>query len=604
MDRKSILAVIICFVGIFVLSKGVDKLFPPKPVPQAPVAAQPAQAAQAATSAPVAAPPTLAPVTEPMVAFTGDVPEQTIVLTNENARYVFTSHGGGMQVVELTKYPADVSYRSKQKQLESGLVELNTHTTPPALAVLGGEAVQGDGIFNLTRTATGVRAEKTLTNGLRIVKNFEPGSNYLVHTSVRFENTSPEPLTLPPQEWVVGAATPTASDLKGMAVGVMWYDGAKKRETFLPWFANKGFMCTRSLPRTEYRDGASNVVWAAAENQFFVIVAMPSEPAMQVVTRPFELPRSTEGPASVANNPPQEGCQTALVYPAFTLAPGQSLERTNVFFTGPKEYRTLARIANHYQNNVDLVMNFGWFGFVAKALLLAMNGLHGVLKVQYGLAIIVLTVILKILFWPLTTASMRTAKRMAALQPQMKVLQEKYKDDPLKMQKKMGEFWKEHKVHPLNGCLPMMVQIPVFIGFYTMIRTAIELRGAHFLWIPDLSCPDTMYTIPSLGFLPFIGIPGVGLPLNPLPILYIITALWQSHLTPPSPGMDPAQQRLMRWLPLMFLVILYNFSSGLALYMTVQNLLTILQTKLIQSREAAHAPAPAPVLTHPPKKHK
>jgi len=130
------------------------------------------------------------------------------------------------------------------------------------------------------------------------------------------------------------------------------------------------------------------------------------------------------------------------------------------------------------------------------------------------------------------------------------------------------------------------------------------LRGAHFLWVSDLSRPDTLYTIPGLGFVPFVGIPGVGLPLNPLPIIYIVTALWQSHLTPPSPGMDPAQQRLMRWMPLMFLVILYNFSSGLALYMTVQNLLTILQTWLIRTREAAH-PAPVPaVLTHPPKKHK
>jgi YidC/Oxa1 family membrane protein insertase len=119
-----------------------------------------------------------------------------------------------------------------------------------------------------------------------------------------------------------------------------------------------------------------------------------------------------------------------------------------------------------------------------------------------------------------------------------------------------------------------------------MLRTAIELRGAHFLWIADLSKPDTIFTIPGLGIVPFIGTPGVGLHVNVLPILYIITALWQTHLQPPSPGMDPGQQKLMRWMPLMFLVILYNFSSGLALYMTVNNLLTILQTKVTKTAAA------------------
>src|SRR5439155_25018113 len=114
------------------------------------------------------------------------------------------------------------------------------------------------------------------------------------------------------------------------------------------------------------------------------------------------------------------------------------------------------------------------FGFFAKALLLSMNGLHA-LKIPYGLAIIVITIVIKLVFWPLTQASTRSMKRMQALQPQVKVIQEKYKDDPMKMQKKMGELWKEHKVNPAMGCLPMLIQIPVFIGFYTMLRSAIEL---------------------------------------------------------------------------------------------------------------------------------
>jgi len=134
------------------------------------------------------------------------------------------------------------------------------------------------------------------------------------------------------------------------------------------------------------------------------------------------------------------------------------------------------------------------------------------------------------------------------------------------------ELWKKNKVSPVSGCLPMLIQTPVFIGFFTMIRSAIELRGAHFLWVPDLSKPDTLFMIPGLDF-----------PFNLLPLLMGASMLWQSHLTPPAPGMDPMQQKMMRYMPLLFLVFLYNYSAGLALYWTVNNLLTIVQTKLTKN---------------------
>src|SRR5205814_8417757 len=120
-------------------------------------------------------------------------------------------------------------------------------------------------------------------------------------------------------------------------------------------------------------------------------------------------------------------------------------------------------------------------------LTLWMNCQHAVLRRPFGWAIIFITVVIKVLFWPLTQASTRSAKRMQALQPQIKLLQEKYKDDPVKAQRKMMEFWKEHKINPMSGCLPTLIQMPVFFGFFFMIRSAIELRGASFLWVNDLS---------------------------------------------------------------------------------------------------------------------
>jgi YidC/Oxa1 family membrane protein insertase len=144
----------------------------------------------------------------------------------------------------------------------------------------------------------------------------------------------------------------------------------------------------------------------------------------------------------------------------------------------------------------------------------------------------------------------------------------------------------------------MVLQMPVFFGFVFMVRTAIELRGASFFWISDLSKPDTLFIIPGLDFIPVIGVPGIGLPFNLLPLIMGATMLWQAHLTPPSPGVDPAQQKMMRYMPLLFMVFFYNNSAGLALYWTVSNLLTILQTKLTKT-----VPVPA-VLTPASKKSK
>jgi YidC/Oxa1 family membrane protein insertase len=195
-------------------------------------------------------------------------------------------------------------------------------------------------------------------------------------------------------------------------------------------------------------------------------------------------------------------------------------------------------------------------------------------------------------------------KRMQALQPQMKALQEKYKDDPAKMNKKLMEFMKENKVSPMGGCLPMLLQIPVFIGFYTMIRSAIELRGVRFLWAQDLSRPDTVFVIPGLDWIPFFGVPGSGLPINPLPLIMGATMLWQARMTPPSPGMDPAQQKIMKYMPMIFMVFLYNFSAGLTLYWTVQNLLTIAQMKLTKTQNQPASPMPVALAPAASKKRK
>jgi YidC/Oxa1 family membrane protein insertase len=548
------------------------------------------------------------------IVFDPNAPEQTLVLTNGRARYTFTSRGGGLKQVDLLDYPETVSAHWRGQVTNSASVAaLNSHAAVPVLAVLGGENLIGDGNFVLTKTATGVRAEKNFADGLRLVKNFQFASNYLVNASVRIENTSATAMILPAQEVVVGTATPMDVDDNGQVEGAMWFDGTTAVDQPLTAFSG-GVGCSRGTPKTEIRAGAGNVYWAAAHNQFFALMTMTktNEPAQLMLARPVTLPRF-QNVGVTTNIVAPKGIQTALVYPAMTLTANSSVDREFVLFAGPKEYRTLADIGQKFNNHADQVMNFGtgfagFWGvgsFFAKLLLSAMNGVHDLTTLGYGWTIVLITILIKLLFWPLTAASTRSMKRMQALAPKLAELKEKYKDDVQKLTAKQWELYKENKVNPMSGCLPMLIQMPVFIGFFTMIRSAIELRGAHFLWATDLSKPDTLFMIPGVTFLPFISTPE-GLPFNLLPMLMGGAMLWQSHLQPASPGMDPAQQKMMRWMPAIFILFLYNYSSGLALYWTVNNLLTILQTKMTKTVTPAAAAVVTtnPALTPAPKKKK
>jgi YidC/Oxa1 family membrane protein insertase len=530
-------------------------------------------------------------------AFDSSLPEQTIVLTNATTRYTFTSRGGGLKEIELLKYPETISarWRRQNESASNGVATLNTHAAVPVLSVLGDPALVGDGNFTLTRINDEIRAEKDFADGLVITKEFHLSSNYLVNASVSLKNDSSQPLVLPAQEYVVGAATPMDVDDSGMYLGSMWSDGKTYIDTPVTYF-NTNTLVFGIIPRKptpEFHAGDGNVFWAAAHNQFFALLAMTptNAPAQAVVARPIALPAFAAAQQN-PNAPLPRGIETALVYPSQTLTAGSSLDRTITLFAGPKEFRTLSVIGDQFQNHAELAMNFGtgysgFWGigtFFAKLLLSAMNWLHDVTKLSYGWTIVVITILMRVVFWPLTAISLRSAKKMQALAPEVKALKEKYKDDQQKFTQKQMELWKKHKVNPMSGCLPMLVQMPVFFGFLAMIRCAIELRGAHWLWVADLTKPDTVFMIPGINF-----------PFNLLPLLMVGAMVWQAHLQPASPGMDPSQQKMMRYMPLMFLLFLYNYSSGMALYMTVSTLAGILQTRMTRITASEPVSALTPV---------
>lgn len=598
MDRKSFVILLVAIGLLMLWYPLVNRMFPP--VPAKPRVSEVIQTNDVPVDPLPRQEPVLTASPQAPLVIDPTAPEELLTIETGDARYVFTSHGGGLKIVEVKGY-AEVVGRKARGVTSDALAALNAGAPLPAFALLAGGALEGDGIYRLSRVFGGVRAETELANGLRIVKEFEPGTNYLISARIRIENPTELNVVLPPQELVIGTSTPISPYDDARLMGVMWFNGAKSRSVGDSYFANRTLGCFPGTPRQLYLEGQSNVVWAAVHNRFFTMMAIPpaDEPADQIVARRVDLPPpSREALAADSKLVARPfGFQTALLQPGRELPARMALERRYDLFAGPKEYKTLDRLGTRFGNQLDLIMGFtGFFGFFAKALLLSMNGLHA-LGLSYGLAIIGITVIIKLLFWPLTQISTRSMKRMQGLQPKMKEIQTKYKEDPKKMNQKMMEFMKENKVNPAAGCLPILIQIPVFIGFYKMLLSAIELRGERFLWVSDLSQPDTIFFIPGIDF-----------PFNPLPLIMGLTQFWQMRLTPPSPGMDPMQQKMFQYMPLIFIFILYNFSSGLTLYWTVQNLLTIAQMKLTKSYETKPAAAkpvgPAAKAVHPPPKRK
>jgi YidC/Oxa1 family membrane protein insertase len=250
----------------------------------------------------------------------------------------------------------------------------------------------------------------------------------------------------------------------------------------------------------------------------------------------------------------------------FSLEPGESAKQTFQIYTGPREHRRLLLLGAQQER----IMDFGMFGIISRALLSSMNWLHSKFG-SYAAAIIVLTIIIKLLLYPLQNKATASMKKMQALQPKMTELREKYQDDPQRMNTELMRLYKEYGVNPFGGCLPILIQIPIFFGFYNMLGKAVELRNSQFLWVKDLSQPDT------IAYLPLIG-----LPLNVLPLVMAGTMFWQMAISPKSG--DPVQQRVFMFMPLIFVFFCYNFASALALYWTVQNIFSIVQLYLTRNQ--------------------
>jgi YidC/Oxa1 family membrane protein insertase len=280
---------------------------------------------------------------------------------------------------------------------------------------------------------------------------------------------------------------------------------------------------------------------------------------------------------------------------AQTIAPGANAALSTRLFAGAKEVRLL----DHYETDAhvpsfDKAVDFGWFYFITKPFFYAIDFLNGFLG-NFGLAILVFTLGLKLLFFPLANKSYRSMSKMKLLAPKMTALREQYKDEPAKLQSAMMGLYKTEKVNPASGCLPMIIQIPVFFSLYKVIFVTIEMRHAPFFgWIHDLSAIDPTNVFNLFGLLPFD--PSAYshyLHLGAWPLIMGFTMYFQQKLNPPPP--DPTQAKLFQFMPIIFTFMLASFPAGLVIYWSWNNSLTILQQTLIMRRTRLAAPNAARV---------
>ncbi len=469
---------------------------------------------------------------------------------------VITENSGAIKSFILKDYKASLAKNSPGVQLVK-----TTEQEGFPLTFSWGDVAAANTFYSSSTDKVqfaGAETTSTLTmkgiteSGLELERTYRFDRNtYLLELVVRVKNGSAKPLqgsallhqaNLPFEEAAKGSTT-------SLFVGPAIFMDGQRQE-----FKTKEIT---GEPKTVQ----GKVDWAAYDSTYFMCGILPEN----------------EGGTSVTMQQTDKLVTMQVGGALDALQPGQEkIYKYRVYF-GPKKLSLLQKTGY----NLDKAVNFGWFDVMAKPTLWLLNFFHTYLK-NYGIAIILVTVAFKLAFWPIAQKGLKSMKNMQKLQPKMAKIKEKYKDDPAMMNKEVMNLYKTYKVNPLGGCLPMVLQIPVFFALYKVLLMCIELRHAPFmLWITDLSAPDRL----MLGFdIPYLG----GIPV--LTLLMGASMFLQQKMTPSTA--DPTQAKIMMFLPIMFTFMFLNFASGLVLYWFINNLLAILQQYLI-NKQVANKPLAA-----------
>ena len=524
MEKRAFLAVVLSIVVFYLFSMvmGPDK----KQVP--PVSPQSAATATVPAAQSAAAPLTTSALQPaPTSGLLKDVTVDTALYTA-----VFSSRGGALKSMTLKTY-------REQNSPAASLVVLGTNTDPALLSF----ATRANG-FNLSDSANYSTDTEAVT-----IHGSETGQ--LVFTYISGQGfTVRKVFTFAADSYGIKLETQVLNNSAAAMVGalqqVMTYPPEPKVKDNRFDTAGSYLYADNALRTDKLKDVANSskkydksVQWAGFADKYFLSAILAEKNSIASV----ELKKNAAG-----------FLEATVTAPQVTINAGQSVTVTHRLFVGPKDIDILKAQGNSLVQSLDL----GWFTVIAKPLLYTLKYFYGYVG-NYGIAIIIVTIILKALFFPLTHKSYKSMKDMQKIQPKMAALKEKFKDDRDAMNKAVMELYRDHKVNPLGGCLPMVVQIPVFFALYKALMFSIELRHAPFLlWVTDLADKDPYYVTP---------------------VIMGITMFVQQKMTPSQ--MDPIQQKMMLALPVVFTFMFLSFPSGLVLYWLVNNILTIGQQMYI-----------------------
>jgi len=554
-QKRLLLAIGLSFLVFFLWSisfgpKPQEKKATPEEQAEAPVTAPTKEVAVAEHPATVATPgETTATADAPAADSDGQAatavierPGRSITVETPLYRIQLSEKGGAVVSMVLKKYRETVKKDSPNKEIVSP--ELKDGTVLLSLTAFGKKALE-KGIYTADTQENQLTVENAsrslqfrhdLGNGSSVVKtyHFDP-DRYVIDLDITVQNGSDQAVNT------------------GIEVGLL--DAVDKGKSVYGFTGPSGLI-NEKLERVKVKDIkekselSGSLRWVATERLYFISSIMSKE----AIQGRMML---TEKDNIIENQ---------LVTDGHEFAPGESYTWHLSLFMGPKSLSLLKSVGNE----LDRAIDFGWVDIIAKPCLWFMNFIYRFIP-NYGIAIIILTIITRMMFWPLATKSYKSMNDMRKLQPLMKELREKYKDDKARMNQETMALYKTYKINPMGGCLPMVIQLPVFFALYRMLYQAIELRHAPFFgWINDLSAPDRLF---EFGFkIPFMEAP-YGIPV--LTLIMGATMLLQQKMSP-APG-DPTQAKMMMLMPIVFTFIFINFPSGLVLYWLISNLVSIAQ---------------------------
>lgn len=554
MDRKGWIVIVTC-----ILLMGVNFYYMQenqKLVAAQRTAEEAKKKAEAPKDAPAATPEAAKPTAQ-VTAAPPSAPEQKHTLKTETVSYELSTKGGGIAraILGATDH-----------------ITLNEHAIEP-IGAIRREPAGADAITYqmLEQSDRSVSFEGTTAEGIRVKKTFTltegaSSDDHLLNLTVTLTNAGTAQHRS--EEYYLFAGASTALNHADERYQSFFWNDNGNADYKISSYYGKGWF---SEAVTEFRQSYANLRYAGVSSRFYSHILTRTTDDKGVPAKFWSSRRRLATP--LAGHPQNAAIEDyayegSMSLPAIDLAPGASKTETYQVYLGPKEYHRLKKIDEETDRQRRYAMFYGWFKPVSIFLVSVMRWMHGVTG-NWGVAVILLTIFVRLCIWPIHAKSMRTMKRMGLLAPMMKELQEKYKDKPQEQQMEVMKLYRDYGVNPLGGCLPLLLQFPIFIGLYSMLEYAAELRGHGLWWVKDLSAPDTVAQL-------------AGFNINPLPIIMGITMVAQMKLTPQPQTVDKMQQRIFMFMPLIFLWISYDFASALALYWSTQNLFSIAQTWIMK----------------------